>query len=146
MLVILSEKVDNPMCFHRIPQLPFLYFKFVGLHVITNHVVFKGRNLKKIYNFPLCYLAHVIDLYDKCIQRKALLLICSSIRFIEQGSAFVWLQKCTFNYCTFFVNSNMRWTCSIINLVQQIKSKYSSCHIYSVYNIYIVQYWFTQIA
>ena len=47
----------------------------------------------KNYNFPISYLAHIIHWYHKCIQRKELVLICSSIRFIEHESAFVWLQK-----------------------------------------------------
>ena len=35
------------------------------------------------------------------------MLICSSICFIEHGSAFVWLQKRTLNYCTYFAITNI---------------------------------------
>ena len=34
------------MSSHRIPQLPFLYLKFVGLHILKNPVVFNARNYK----------------------------------------------------------------------------------------------------
>ena len=91
------------------------------------------KKLKKLYNFPIRYLAHIIHWYHKCIQRKELVLICSSIRFREHKSAFVWLQKCTLNYCTYFAISNIiLWTCTTINSVQQINSKHSSCHRYNV--------------
>ena len=41
------------------------------------------------------------------------MLICSSIRFIEHKSAFVWLQKRTLNYCTYFAITNIiLWTCT----------------------------------
>ena len=91
------------------------------------------KKLKKGYNFPIRYLAHIIHWYHKCIQRKELVLICSSIRFIEHESAFVWLQKRTLNYCTYFAFSNIiMWICSTMNSVQQINSKHSSCHRYNV--------------
>ena len=91
------------------------------------------KKLKKMYNFPIRYLAHIIHWYDKCIQRREPVLICSSIRFIEHESAFVWLQKRTLNYCTYFaISHNIVWTCSTRNSVQQINSKHSLCLRYNV--------------
>ena len=60
-----------------------------------------------MFIFPIRYLVHIIHWYHKCIQRKEILLICSSIHFIAHGGTFVWLQKCTLNYCTFFAISNI---------------------------------------
>ena len=91
------------------------------------------KKYKKRYNFLIRYLAHIIHWYHKCTQRKELVLICSSICFIEHESAFVWLQKRTLNYCTYFASSNIiLWTCSTMKSVQQINSKHSSCHRYNV--------------
>ena len=101
-------------------------------HIKKNHSV-QWKKLKKWYNFPIRYLAHIIHWYHKRIQRKELVLICSSICFIEHGSAFVWLQKRTLNYCTYFAITNIiLWTCSTINSAQQINSKHSSGHRYNV--------------
>ena len=103
---------------------------------IKNPRSVQRKKIKKLYSFAIRYLAHVIHWYHTCIQRKELLLISGSIRFLEHETAFVWLQKCTF----FTINNIILWTCSTINSVQKINSKNSSCHRYSVYNIYIVQY------
>ena len=82
-------------------------FKIRWVTHIKNPRSVQRERLKKLYNFAIRYLAHVIHWYHTCIQRKELLLICGSIRFLEHESAFVLLQKCTLNYCTFFAISNI---------------------------------------
>ena len=63
--------------------------------------------MEEIKKKCIIFLAHIILWYHKCIQRKDIVVICSSIRFIEHESAFVWLQKGNLNYCTYFAISNI---------------------------------------
>ena len=113
-------------------------FKIRG---VTHHSTPRSvqwKKLKTLYIIPIRHLAHSIHWYHKCFQRTELVLICTSIPFIEHESAH---EKRTYNYCTYFAISNfILWTCSTMNSVQQINSKNSSCHRYSVYNICIVRY------